>query len=399
MKLSEDKKTQGKIRLNYTRNKKQDQTENIDAAAKAFDYDACKDEYWNPEQFSLLWGTPLWAEATEAQRIKLNQLYWVAYYSQIISAEIATIFFNQTSAAGLYGIEDFRTVCDMLDLESSQERAHIGAFKTIGEAVEASVFGERVFTYPMRTPYAETMIFADSGPFKRLWKNLQLRSFGMLSSGNAFLASQYFMIRGIRTLNGKIVQHQLSQYYSKHEDQANAPIPSAISYYHFLDESYHFSSSTIISHDVVKCLAPPTRFERALSNMAVRGCQKDHSNFSIVVNGIFWSDPSTFDAIYRVLTSELFGFDDRGAKEMIRRCFTEESEALDASFGTHRTAVESYKAYVADIDFVSDENKRMALMERASVDDYLKANRRAYARFLNRRAPTSPSTRLLLRAA
>ncbi|MFH7029315.1 MAG: hypothetical protein ACHBN1_28960 [Heteroscytonema crispum UTEX LB 1556] len=41
----------------------------------------------------------------------------MAYYSQIISAEIATIFFNQISAAGLYAPEDFRLVCDTLDLE------------------------------------------------------------------------------------------------------------------------------------------------------------------------------------------------------------------------------------------------------------------------------------------
>ena len=60
------------------------------------------------------------------------------------------IYFNQTSAAGLYGLEDFRLVCDTLDLESSQERAHIAAFKTVSEQVEREVFGERVFTSTMR---------------------------------------------------------------------------------------------------------------------------------------------------------------------------------------------------------------------------------------------------------
>ena len=108
--LLDDRKTIGKIRLNHKRNKKQDQTENIDVEAKRFDYAACRGEYWNPPRFSLLWGTPIWDQASEAQRILLNQLFWVAYYSQIISAEIATIFFNQTSAAGLYGVEDFREV-------------------------------------------------------------------------------------------------------------------------------------------------------------------------------------------------------------------------------------------------------------------------------------------------
>src|SRR5688572_30367519 len=111
-----DDKTLQKLELNHRRNRATGSTQQIDQLAEAFDYDECKDSYWNPEQFSLLYATPLWEQSTPAQRVKLNQLYWVAYYSQIISAEIATIFFNQTSAAALYGVEDFRPVCDNLDL-------------------------------------------------------------------------------------------------------------------------------------------------------------------------------------------------------------------------------------------------------------------------------------------
>ena len=146
------------LELNYHRNREQDHTELLDQAAAAFDYEACRGEMWNPEAYSLLYGTPVWEQASKSQRVLLNQLYWVAYYSQIISAEVATILFNQTSAAGLYALEDFRLVCDMLDLESNQERAHIDAFKKVAEAVEAAVFGERIFTFPMRGPFAETMI-------------------------------------------------------------------------------------------------------------------------------------------------------------------------------------------------------------------------------------------------
>src|SRR6185295_12039960 len=116
--------------------------------------------------------------------------------AQIISAEIATILLNQTSAAGLNSYEDFRLVCDTLDLETSQERSHIAAFKRIGEAVEQDLFGERVFTYPMRTMYAQTMIYADSDAISRFWRNIQLRAFSMLSSGNAFIGCQYFTVRG-----------------------------------------------------------------------------------------------------------------------------------------------------------------------------------------------------------
>src|ERR1700681_319401 len=105
--LLDDMPTVRKLDLNYRKNKEQDHTPHIDAAAAAFDYAACRGEWWNPREYSLLYGTPLWQQASESQRLILNQLYWVAYYAQIISAEIATIVLNQTSAAGLSSYEDF----------------------------------------------------------------------------------------------------------------------------------------------------------------------------------------------------------------------------------------------------------------------------------------------------
>ena len=146
-----------------------DHTDDIDELAAVFDYEACKDSWWNPEEFSLLWGTPLWEQSTEDQKRALNHLFWVAYYSQIISAEIATIYFNQVAAAGLYGVEDFRTVCDTLDFESRQERAHVAAFKGIGEAVEDALFGTRLFTYAMRGPLGDTMRFTKDSRLASLW--------------------------------------------------------------------------------------------------------------------------------------------------------------------------------------------------------------------------------------
>ncbi|MCA9556154.1 MAG: hypothetical protein KC933_39375, partial [Myxococcales bacterium] len=346
----------------------------------AFDYEACKHEYWNPEEFSLLWGTPVWDQASAAQRVVLNQLYWVAYYSQIISAEIATIYFNQTSAAGLFAQDDFRQVCDMLDLETSQERAHISAFRTVSDQVEDALFGERVFSYPMRGPFDETMIFQDTDWFRRRWKKLQLMAFGLLSAGNTFLACQYFTVRGLRTLNGKMVQQRLSAFYRKLPDPAAAPLPAAISHFHFMDESFHFNSSTIVGHEVVRCLPPPTRFEAFVANLGLRGCQVDHSHFSVAVHGIFWYDPALLGKIHRVLTSPAFGMGPQEATAMLRACFCEESEGLHAARARHLEARESYRAYLEKVDYAWAVNRDMALMTRAGVPEYLAANRRALDR-------------------
>lgn len=379
--LFDDAKTLRKLELNYRKNKQQDNTPAMDALTADFRYEDCKDLRWNPEQFSLLYGTPLWDNATEEQRTKLNQMYWVAYYSQIISAEIATIFFNQTSAAGLYSLEDFRLVCDTLDLESAQERAHINAFKKIGEAFEEAVFGERIFTYSMRGPYVETMIHANTNRVKEFWRGIQLHAFTLLSSGNAFIGCQYFAVRGVRTLNGKLIQHQLSQFYSKSQDKEIAAIPAKISYCHFLDESFHFNSSTVISHDVLQSLKAPTKFERMVANRALSGSQHDHYHFSTAINGLFWYDPALFPKIYKILRSPLFAMNDREAKEMMTDCFTKDSDGLQRSAKSRQIAIDSYREYLSDLDYVNRENKEMAIMRFNSIEKHLETNRRALQKF------------------
>lgn len=379
--LLDDSKTLRKLELNYRKNKAQDNTPIIDRLGEEFRYKDCRNVYWNPERFSLLYATPLWEQSDESQRVKLNQIYWVAYYSQIISAEIATIFFNQTSAAGLYSMEDFRIVCDTLDLESAQERSHITAFKKIGEEFEEKVFGQRLFTYPMRGPFVETMIHHNSNRVSNFWRWIQLHAYTLLSSGNAFIGCQYFAVRGVRTLNGKLIQHQLSQFYSKNTDKESAPVPSQVSYAHFLDESFHFNSSTVISHDVLKSVREPTRFEKWVANQTLRGTQKDHYHFSTAINGLFWYDPALFPKIYKILRSQIFGMNDRESREMMRRCFSEENEGLQLSAASRQTAIDSYRQYLADLDYVDGDNKEMALMRRNSVARHLETNRRELRKF------------------
>lgn len=376
-----EKRIQGKLHINYNRNKQQDHTALMDEVAASFRYEDCQNEYWNPEEFSLLYGTPLWEQSSPHQRVILNQLYWVAYYSQIVSAEIATIFFNQTSAAGLYAHEDFRLICDTLDLESSQERAHINAFRTIAKQTEQSLFGKLIFTYPMRGPFTETMVYAETNTLKTWWKKLQLQYFGLISANNTFLACQYFTVRGVRTLNGKIVQHKLSNYYQRYCPQESAPIPAQVSHCHFLDESFHFNSSTIISHDVINCLTPPTAFERLVANLGLWGCQRDHFHFSVAINGIFWYDPALYEKIYYLLRSPIFGLGQGEAQEMMDCCFTQESEGLHRSFLTHQEAMASYKVYVEKLDYLWPCNREMSLMASNCISGYLAIQTRELQRF------------------
>ena len=379
--IAANQKLGKKIQLNHSRNKAQDHTALLDQAAKDFRWEDSKNAWWNPQEQSLLYGTPLWDEADATQRLRLNQLFWVAYYSQIISAEIATIFLNQTCAAGLYALEDFRGVCDMLDLESAQERAHIHAFKTVSDQVEEALFGERVFSWSMRGPYAQTMIFPDTNKLKDWWRGLQLRAYNLLTSDNAFIASQYFTVRGLRTLNGKMVQHKLSQYHQGLDDPMTAPVPAAISHYHFMDESYHFNSSTLVGTEVIDALPKPSAFEAMVGNLTLAGCQRDHSKFSAVVNGLFWHEPATFKAVYTVLRSSIFGMGHVEAIAMMERCFTQENAGNRGAFQTMQTAIDSYQRYLEPLGYVNASNKNLDIMRRTTLEGYMRENRRALASF------------------
>lgn len=375
-----------RMEINHRRNAQRDHTAELTVASGGFDYAIERQRWWNPERFSMLWGTPLWDEASPSQRLTLNHLFWVAYYSQIISAEIATIYFNQTSAAGLFGVDEFSGVCRMLDLETTQERSHIEAFRLIASKVEAELFDEPVFLYPMRSPFVETMIFPNSGALRRRWKKVQLQAFGLLSSGSHFLASQYFLIRGLRTLNGKIVQHKLSDFARDCEAEV-APVPASVSHLHYLDESHHFNSSRMISVELARLLPTPTRFERMLVNLGLRGCQRDHASVSIVAPGIFWHEPATFGAVYRVLRSSVFGFDDQDARHWMSRCFGEPSAGLEQALAIHEEARLSYKSFVEPVEWVSAQNHEMSAMAGIDETTYLRRNRRALANF--RPGPTS----------
>jgi hypothetical protein len=379
--LEEDQKTIKRMEMALKKSKELDQTENMNLSSKTFKFDDCKNEMWNPENYSLLYGTWLWNHSTPEQKVRLNQLYWIAYYSQIISAEIATIFFNQTAAAAMYGMEDFRIVCDTLDLESSQERAHIHTFKTVSEKFEEEVFGERIFTYPMRTPFVKTMLYSDLTEIQRWIRTWQLRTYSLLSSNSAFIGCQYFTVRGLRTLNGKIIQHHLSRYYTHHENKELAPIPSKISYYHFIDVSFHFNTSTLISHDIINSLLPPTKFEKFVANMSLEGCQKDHYNFSTAINGIFWYDPALYPAVYKILKSKVFGMDHEEAMLAIKKSFCEESEGMIQSHSTHLESVDSYKNYLADFNYINKTNKDMTIISKNNREKHLQTNTVEFNKF------------------
>jgi hypothetical protein len=192
-----------------------------------------------------------------------------------------------------------------------------------------------------------------------------------------------------------MVQHKLSQFHQTLEDPASAPIPAAISHFHFMDESYHFNSSCLIGTEVIDALPKPSAFESMVGNLALTGCQRDHSHFSAVVNGLFWHEPATFKAVYKVLRSSIFGMDHREAIAMMHRCFAVENAGNQASFQTMQTAIDSYQRYLEPLGYVNRDNKNLHIMRRTTMESYLTRNRSALATFERSADPFVSAPRIL----
>src|SRR5919202_5990565 len=118
--------------INYRRNTESDFTEKIEQLDKNFDYISNSEHYWSEPELSLLYGTPLYEEASPSQKRALNHLYWVTQYNQTAATEANAVLYNQVTAGVFSQISGYETLCQELDLETEQERHHIHAFHMMG---------------------------------------------------------------------------------------------------------------------------------------------------------------------------------------------------------------------------------------------------------------------------
>ncbi|MCU0568043.1 MAG: hypothetical protein MUF49_15770 [Oculatellaceae cyanobacterium Prado106] len=143
---SSDKKHLKLTEINYRRNTESDYTERMEALDRAFDYERDRHHVWGEPELSLLYGTPLYEQASESQKLALNHLYWATQYNQTAATEANTVLYNQVTTGVFAAMGGYDTLCKELDLETEQERHHIHAFHTIGYKTKKALLGQAGFT-------------------------------------------------------------------------------------------------------------------------------------------------------------------------------------------------------------------------------------------------------------
>jgi hypothetical protein len=372
------------IEVTYKRNTASNYTEEMETLAEGFSYEANKEHYWIQPEFSMLYGSPLWHQSSEFQKRTLNHLYWICMYSgHVCYSEIATMVYNQMTCGAFYSLGlTYDTLCRELDLETTQERGHVNSFRKVGERSEQALYGEIIFSPKLphyagaATTHPQRQVAA---PKDRIKGYLAAGFF----SGSPFAASQYYTVRGIRNITGKVRESNWHNYCLELEKQgAFVPTATAIASKHFYDEAFHTATSQLVSHEMYKDFKKPSRFEIFFVNSAVKGGgQGTMSVLGATVPGLFQDDYYYMPLVYRLLQTPLFGMNKQEAVKMIEDCYCKEHEGFQVAAKYHGRAVGDCIKYLDGLDFLWPVNREMQVMGGATIANAIQNNTQAFRRF------------------
>lgn len=423
----------------YRNNTESDYTEKIEALTKRFDYASNSQHYWGPPEFSTLYGTPLYDEASSSQKLALNHLYWVGQYIHTSASEANTMLYNQVTAGVFTHIKGYETLCEELDLETSQERYHVRAFQRVGYQTKLSLMGkESLGNAFQKNSHKKTALsaqpllhFLSSLRQNSSWEAFQeqtfrkinqvmfkgqahyystfleekgsqsipttagglagvtaspsLFKFFTLSWGSSpFLAAQYYSARMIANMSLKAYEHNYFKYFRDLDKQGEfIPVPTAISYYHMLDESFHTTMSQVISQEVYKDFAKPTAYEKFLANTIIYLTQKGLlGGLSGGIPATFRNDASFMLSFYRLLRSPLFDMSPSDAMHWMDKCLCREHEGFHANFQHHQRLLSDFRRFFSKLDYLSPVNREMQIMaDGGSIEKAIRQNVKAFKQF------------------
>ncbi|MBH8573705.1 hypothetical protein I8752_11880 [Nostocaceae cyanobacterium CENA369] len=368
--------------INYRRNKESDYTEKIAELDRNFDYSRDRDCYWSEPEFSILYGTPLYQAASRSQKIALNHLFWAGGYNLTAASETNTVLYNQITGSVFYSISDYETLCHTLDVESSQERYHIHAFRNIGNTTEINLLGEVLFGNPLTGNESQVI---QKGLVGRLSPGPLRQLFGLNWGSTPFLASQYYALRFIANMLLKLTEHPRSQYFKKLEKKGEfIPAPAAVAHYHFLDESFHTTTSQLIAQDLYKDFPKPTAYEKFMANLSIYMMQLT------ILNGLSAGAVASFSPdklfvmplVYKILQTPLFGMSAQEALYWIEKCFCHEHEGLHLNLKYHDRLLSDLCKFFDKLDYTWPINREMRVMaDGASINKTIQSNTKFFHKF------------------
>lgn len=422
------------VEHNYRNNLDTDYTEKIKEIDRHFKYSNNSNYFWTQPEQSILYGTPLYEVASESQKIALNQLFWISQYNFAAYSEMETIDYNQITADCFSQISsDYGIISRQLEHESDQERVHIHAFYKVNYQAMKTLLGQQAFAnstekksdnekqkdlqdsnYQFHALNFLSNILSNVFDGKERYKSEHfskleaekkftsattrgffhgrgvipsslLRLFASNWGSSPFLACQYYTVRYMANMLLKNQEHGMFSHFRKLQSQGEfIPEPTALSYYHFLDEAFHTTTSLFLARDLYKNFPKPTAYEKLLINLAVYMIQR--SNLSqisgVARNRFFGDDISGMLYIYKILRSPIFEMSHPEAIDWVEKCFCYEHEGFHQSAQSHKRLISEIRQLFDHLDYLWPVNREVRLMAAgSSISRAISSNIKTFQQF------------------
>ena len=434
------------IEKTFQNNTDSDYTEKIRDLGNEFDYANNSDVYWGDRELSLLYGTPLYDAASASQKLALNHLYWVGNYNHTAVSEATTSIYNMVTSGVFRAVGGYETLCDELDFETDQESDHIRTFQRIGYKSKMAIVGKTILgnslhgkspkdqgwqqalPQPVRdffissrqksstvsvyrdkslSAIAKTMLRQNKAYYSQYLRDLDekgepipapsdglggriaprhwLQFFTVHWGMSPFMACQYYSLRYTANAILKNQEYPYVRYYRELEQQGKpTPTPTAVSYYHLLDEAFHTTMSQTIAKDMYKDFPQPTAYEKFISGWIIYQMQQSLlSGLSGVFPGRCVADDQMLMVFYyKLLKSPLFGMETGEALNWLEKCFTQEHQGFHTALKYHQSLLESMRRLFGRLDYQWKVNREMGVMAAGgSISKALESNQQTFKHF------------------
>ena len=422
-----NQKSEKLIAKTWENNSHSDYTEKIENLGRNFNYSSNKDKYWSDPEISILYGTPLYDRASFSQKLALNHLYWLKLYQGVTATEIGAIIYNQIAGSLFELVGGYETLCQELELETSQEKTHVAAFQKVCSKLKQALLGKtfignlqrqksqkkrtnnlievysdktlRLLTKVMLrdytdyySPYLQELEEKGQlsqvptyGVSSRIGSVAQLKFFTINIGSSPFLACQAFTIRFAANILLKAQELCYSKHFLKLERKGESiPAPTAVSRYHFLDESFHTIISQTLSKEFYKNFSQPNAYEKFVANQMFANMQSSLlGGLSGVLPGRCVKDDVEFMYFfYKVLRSPLFEMSGEEALDWMEKCFCHEHEGFHVTLKYHKRLLAEFRQVFGTVEYLWPANRELRLMEkRGAIDKAIQDNVKTFQQF------------------
>jgi hypothetical protein len=418
------------LEKNFGNNLDSDYTEKIQELDRNFKYTSNSNAYWSEPEHSLLYGTPLYEQASLSQKLALNHLNWVWSYKLVADSEIEALHYNTITADCLMAANsDYKILVELLAHETAQERHHIHAFSQINYQTTKSLLGKKAFINSVSSQASlqnkkryqssnylssaanliATMVVGKeqsnsennrNGTEANKSVSFPTNGFAHGMSGKSsqsrrqffsdnwgsspFLAANFYAVRYMANLFLKNHEFGIHNYHRKlQKNNEFIASPTAISHYHFLDEAFHTTTSLFMARDFYKTLPKPSLYEKLIANLAILQAQHENLNsISGIIPNRFLSDNEMIIFVMKILESPIFDMSTQEALQWIEKCLCHEHEGFHLNLKAHNHLLSDLRKFAERLDYLCPVNREMRVMASgASIKKAIKKNITTFKQF------------------